>query len=316
MDHPDPLSVSVVIPTYNRSARVCSAIESALAQTRPAAEVIVVDDGSTDGTADLLAARFGGRIRCITQPNQGVAAARNTGIREARSALVAFLDSDDIWLPEKLERQVPAMADETVVLSATNWAWSDAPARGKHGEIGLATDKPVLIEDEPLRRLCAPRGHGINIQTCICRRAVLQRLGGFDTGLRISEDMELIFRLADEGRFAILSDILLLRGASGSGDNLTKPASDAWRAENLDNIIGILETRRRLPRTRSPECRHALARRLTQLRSYRAQLFARTGALAEARRVSRQGLVPPVLSKEALVCAAGAVMPRLLRRGR
>ena len=100
----DETLVSVVIPTYNYAHFVTGAVESALAQTYPDREVIVVDDGSTDDTRDRLAP-FEGRIRYIHQENQGLSAARNTGIRAARGALVAFLDSDDLWHPEKLAVQ-------------------------------------------------------------------------------------------------------------------------------------------------------------------------------------------------------------------
>src|SRR6185437_11144924 len=103
MTSPGPRArVSVVIPTYNSGPLVTEAVESVLAQTLPAAEVLVVDDGSTDDTPERLAA-YGERIRYLPQANQGVAAARNRGIREATGDLIAFLDADDVWHPRKLE---------------------------------------------------------------------------------------------------------------------------------------------------------------------------------------------------------------------
>ena len=305
--------ISVVIPTYNRSALACRAVESVLSQTLAPDEVIVVDDGSTDGTDAVLADRFGNRIVYVRQENGGVSAARNTGIERAGGDLVAFLDSDDVWMPNKLELQVPVMADTDVVLSATNWAWEGAATADQHSKILLGTREKVLVEDEPLSRLCWHRGHGINIQTCICRRDLLQHLGGFDTNLRISEDMDLIFRMADEGKFAILSDILLIRGGNENENNLTRPESSEWFAENLDNIIRILERVQADPRPRSRDCLRALARRILQLRTNRARLYARTGDLANARRQSWGGLQGPVLARDTLVCAAGAIWPRLLR---
>src|SRR5947208_1919794 len=95
--------VSVVIPVFNRHRYVREAIESVLAQTYPAVEVVVTDDGSTDETPDVLRS-FGDRIRVITQPNAGIAAARNVAVGAARGSLIALLDSDDRWLPNKLER--------------------------------------------------------------------------------------------------------------------------------------------------------------------------------------------------------------------
>src|SRR5208283_3848938 len=94
--------ISVVIPTYDRAVKVQRAIESVLAQTLPGLEVIVVDDGSTDGTGGVLAEKFGDQIRYFAQTNQGVSVARNKGIEEARGQWIAFLDSDDFWEKDKL----------------------------------------------------------------------------------------------------------------------------------------------------------------------------------------------------------------------
>ncbi|MBM2835200.1 MAG: glycosyl transferase [Candidatus Brocadiaceae bacterium] len=96
------VQVSVVIPTYNRAPYVIMAIESVLAQSYQDYEIIVVDDGSTDGTRDVLEP-YRDRIRYMYQDNKGVSAARNTGIQESRGEWIAFLDSDDEWLPNKLE---------------------------------------------------------------------------------------------------------------------------------------------------------------------------------------------------------------------
>src|ERR1700685_4717246 len=101
--------VSVVIPTYNRAAKVPGAIESVLAQTVGDLEVIVVDDGSSDATGKSLAEMFGDRIRYYAQRNQGVSVARNKGIAEARGEWIAFLDSDDRWEKEKLEGKFKAL---------------------------------------------------------------------------------------------------------------------------------------------------------------------------------------------------------------
>src|SRR4051812_26873537 len=96
--------VSVIIPTYNRANVVSEAVESVLNQTYSKVELIVVDDGSTDDTLEKLR-RFGNTITVITQENAGPSAARNAGIANARGDLIAFLDSDDLWLPTNLERQ-------------------------------------------------------------------------------------------------------------------------------------------------------------------------------------------------------------------
>jgi len=304
--------VSVVIPTYNRRILVGRAIESVLAQTRPAAEIIVVDDGSSDGTAAWLATYFGDQVTCVTQANQGVAAARNTGIMRAQHDLIAFLDSDDIWTPDKLMLQVPAMSDPSIVLSATNWRWQTEQQTDRFSRVRQPVTQKVHIDVEPMTRLCSRHGHGLLIQTCIVRRAVLQHLGGFNTTLRIAEDMDLLFRLADEGSFAVLSAVLMLRAADGTDGNLTKPASIDWRQENLDNTIGILRRCQDRNTQRSPQCMRALRRRLTQLQSYRAKLHAKSGEYAAARRLCLEGLKNAAPTKDALICAIGAVSPRVL----
>lgn len=306
------LGISVVIPTYNRKPLVTRAIESVLAQTRPADEIIVVDDGSSDGTEAALAEQFGSRIRYVAQENQGVAAARNHGVALARFDLVAFLDSDDVWAPEKLALQVPAMADPGVVLSATNWAWENAPRADRFGQLGHAQPEAVRTDPAPLLRLCHRRGHGLLIQTCLIRRAALERTGGFDPKLRIAEDMDLLFRLAEEGAFALLSPILMIRrGAEDDQGNLTQPASLRWRQQNLDHHIDIL--RRSLGRHRTDRYGKALRLRLVKLLSYRAKLFAKAGDLQAARHLCGQALAQGVWSKDAAISAVGWVFPALLK---
>src|SRR5688500_8177111 len=98
-------SVSVVIPTYNYGRFIAHAIRSVLAQTRPADEIIIVDDGSTDDTTDAVK-QFGENVKYVRQENAGVCAARNRGVRESTGDLIAFLDADDTWEPENLEKQL------------------------------------------------------------------------------------------------------------------------------------------------------------------------------------------------------------------
>src|SRR5689334_18705546 len=103
-----PCRITTVIPVYNGAGEIRRSLDSVLAQTRPVDEVIVVDDGSTDGTREI-ALGYGGVVRLVRQQNAGAAAARNHGVREAASEWVAFLDHDDEWMPEKIERQVAVL---------------------------------------------------------------------------------------------------------------------------------------------------------------------------------------------------------------
>ena len=131
------IPVSVIIPSYNRLVNVTGAIESVLSQAYPpdCCEIVVVDDGSTDGAIDALRQKYGDRIRCLSQKNQGAAAARNTGIEHASHDVIAFLDSEDAWLSKKLATQAPLMNASDVVLSYTNWAYMDIDPSNDNGFI-------------------------------------------------------------------------------------------------------------------------------------------------------------------------------------
>ena len=140
------MNLSVVIPTYNCGAFVGQAIDSALAQTYPAVEVVVVDDGSTDDTAERLRA-YGGRIRVVTQENRGLSAARNAGIAAAGGTYVALLDSDDAFHPRKLEFQLRHLTtDPGVGLTGTE-SFSD-PARPWCAQPRRARLRRVRVDPE------------------------------------------------------------------------------------------------------------------------------------------------------------------------
>jgi len=128
-----PPLVSVIIPAFNRETTILAAVESALAQSYPALEVIVVDDGSTDGTAQRVQERYGDepRVRCVRQPNGGAGAARNHGMREARGDLLALLDSDDTWTPWKIELQVAILR----ALPEAGLVWTDMRGVRPDGEV-------------------------------------------------------------------------------------------------------------------------------------------------------------------------------------
>lgn len=180
------MRVSVVIPSYNYAVYLPAAIDSVLAQTRPAAEVIVVDDGSTDDTRELVAA-YGDKVRYVYQTNQGLSAARNTGLRLASGTHVALLDSDDAFHPQKLEYQVRYLeANRQVALIGTR-NWSD-PARR------------VSALPEPSGRLIPL--NDIVVRTPFCPSSVLmtrecaERVGGFDPDVSAAADRDYWIRAA------------------------------------------------------------------------------------------------------------------------
>jgi glycosyltransferase involved in cell wall biosynthesis len=188
----DPL-VSVILAVHNRERSVARAIASVLAQTYSPLELIVVDDGSTDGTRGVVE-RFGARVTLIAQPHAGVYAARNTGLRHARGELVAFIDSDDAWLPDKLAAQVPLMRRPGVGLVFGDAVHVTAPREGAP-RTGL-----TCFRVSPARRgRAADRFAWCNfVPTCtvLVRRSCLEETGGFSEAGEVSADYLAWFRIA------------------------------------------------------------------------------------------------------------------------
>ena len=176
--------ISIVIPAYNSENCLRETLESALAQTQPAYEVLVVDDGSTDRTEEI-ARSFGDRIRYIKQHNQGIAGARNTAIREATGDWIAFLDHDDLILPQKLEIQtavIEANPNLVVVYSAFTYLYPEG--------------KTVRVDAFPAKELWPAIRYRTPIlpSTAVIRRSALQEIGGFEKVYCV-DDWNLWFRL-------------------------------------------------------------------------------------------------------------------------
>jgi len=184
--------VSVIIPTYNHEHYVCQAVDSALRQTYPDAEVLVVDDGSTDGTQQRLAA-YGDNIRYIYQPNKGLAAARNTGVRAAQGGHFLFLDADDMIPPEKLGAQMPVLEanpDSGLVYSAWQYISAD-------GTRVLGESRPAR-QGHMFRELLRQR-FSFPVASAVVRRTCFERIGLLDETLTAAEDTDLWLRIARAG---------------------------------------------------------------------------------------------------------------------
>jgi glycosyltransferase involved in cell wall biosynthesis len=198
-------TVSVVVPTYNRAGLLPRALDSALAQTFGDLEVLVVDDGSTDATAALVngyAARDG-RVRYLRQPeNAGVSAARNRGLREARGALVAFLDSDDEWLPYKLARQVDLFRRSP---EAVGLVYGGVENVGPGGERTVHTPR----HGGDLYRALLERNVIHGTSGVVLRRSAAARAGPFDEGIPAIEDWEYWIRVARHAEAAYVPEPLI-----------------------------------------------------------------------------------------------------------
>ncbi len=205
--------VSVVIPTYNRANSICKTVDSVLAQTYSPVEVIVVDDGSTDDTESRLR-QYGKNIRVVYQQNAGPSAARHAGALVSHGELLAFVDSDDIWLPAFLERCTSALqkAGSTVpccvanaVLQRTsgkhkrNTSFDSATLHPRHSE-GLWWNATEVLVSRFVQ----------TSQTSVIRRAAYEKAGGFDPRFRCGEDHDLALRLSLLGPWAFISEPLVV----------------------------------------------------------------------------------------------------------
>ena len=196
-------TVSVIIPAYNRATTIRRAIDSVLSQTHQGFEIIVIDDGSTDATADIVAAIEDPRLRLIRHDRRrGGSAARNTGIREGSAPFVAFLDSDDEWLASKLERQLEIFerSDEHLALVYTGAVW-------------LYPDGAV---DHVVARRYADLAHRLLTVNVIgetslgmVRRTALNEIGGFDETLPSCQDMDVWLRLCERFEADIVAEPLV-----------------------------------------------------------------------------------------------------------
>lgn len=199
--------VSVIIPTYNRESVVRRAIDSALEQTYRNLEVIVVNDGSTDGTSEVLG-NYGERIRVIRQTNAGPSAARNRGATEAAGEVLAFLDSDDRWLPVKIERQMEVLRRGGVGMSC---CICNARLRSSTGKettsfeaAGIKSPPAAGILRNPAR-IFASRFMLFN-QVVAVRKSAFEYVSGFDEDLWLLEDHDLALRLAVLGPWGIVGN--------------------------------------------------------------------------------------------------------------
>ena len=221
--------VSVILPTYNRGWILTEAIDSVLAQDYKGYELIVVDDGSTDNTREILDT-YGQDILVLRQANKGVSAARNRGIAEAGGQLVAFLDSDDLWLPRKLSRQVDFFKfNPTAVINQTEEIWIRNGVRVNPKD---RHRKPSGMIFERSLGLCLVSPSAVMIQ-----KKLFDAVGVFDENLPACEDYDLWLRISSRYPVHLIDTPLIIK-RGGHEDQLSKaPGLDRFRIQSLEKII-------------------------------------------------------------------------------
>jgi glycosyltransferase involved in cell wall biosynthesis len=197
--------VSIVIPTFNRAGQVRAALKSVLAQTYREFEVIVVDDGSTDATESVLQPFLGAKgyrgnqVRYIFQPNQGQSAARNKGVEAARGEWIAFLDSDDVWFPEKLDLQVKAIerfaGKSWACITDARWVEDQSPDTTAFRRGGRRYEGTMGLDHEALESLARIRDP-FCVSTLLVHAGVAKEAGWFETDIKFAEDHDFLLRLS------------------------------------------------------------------------------------------------------------------------
>ncbi|MEP7313397.1 MAG: glycosyltransferase family A protein [Pseudomonadota bacterium] len=227
-----PASISCIVPVYNGARFLAEALDSILAQTLPPTEIIVVDDGSTDTTADV-AKRYAARVTYVHQANAGPGSARNHGIGLASGDYFAFLDADDLWHPEKLERQLRALEGNPaagICLTFVQNFWVDELAEERERLRDHDFSKPVL---------------GYVCQCLLARRSVFDLVGGFNESFRIGEDTDWFLRVDQAGIVKqVLTDTLVRRRLHGQNLSYEIRDSQKARSDLLDNVIQHMKNQR------------------------------------------------------------------------
>jgi len=230
------MNVSVIIPTHDRRRLLRRALDSVRAQSRPPEQVIVVDDGSRDGTAAMVRREYPD-VELLRQPCRGVSAARNRGIEHATGDWIALLDSDDEWLPAKLERQLALLRQRPAErVCHTDEIWIRNGVRVNPGRRHAKRDGDIFRQ---CLRLCA-----MSPSSILLHRSVLEDVGLFDESLPACEDYDLWLRITSRYPVALVEEPLV-RKYGGHADQLSRRhwGMDRFRVQALQKILaaGVLD---------------------------------------------------------------------------
>jgi len=199
-------TVSVVIPTYNRAHLIGKAIQSVFNQSYQDFEIIIIDDGSTDNTEEIIKGYKDKRINYIKhERNQGISAARNIGIKKARGEYIAFLDSDDEWLPEKLDKQIKVFQNEPPEVGVVcSWSFKINEKGNYIGKVCLPKKEGYMYKD-------LLSSNNLSVPTLLIRKECFEKVGLFDNLLNGQEDWDMWIRIAKYYRFVLIKAPLAKR---------------------------------------------------------------------------------------------------------
>lgn len=241
--------VSIIISTYNRAGLVLEAIDSALNQTYKNLEIILIDDGSTDNTKEIITSYID-KIRYFYKTNGGISSARNYGIKQATGEYIAFLDSDDKWFPEKIEKQLDFLLthrDMEGVLCNVEFI-SDGKVADKRTNIREFIPEDGMIFKYLIRRF-------MTMCTVLLRKKIIREIGDFDTLLTTAEDIDMLLRIASRFELGVLDDVLMSIRVTDSG--LSGKLYTGNRLKVLEKVRqyapGFFEANKRMIRSKMAE---------------------------------------------------------------
>jgi glycosyltransferase involved in cell wall biosynthesis len=332
--------VSVLIPTYNRGYAIHRAIDSALAQDCESIEILVIDDGSTDGTRELIRQRYQGdpRVRYFYKDNGGVSSARNLGIRECRGEFLAFLDSDDWWLPGKLALQLAGLR----LVPEAGMIWTEMQAVGAEGQVlhprflrqiyhtyrYFKTPREIFTKELTVRAGTSGEvtlyagdifsqmalGNLVHTSTVLLRRDRLMKVGFFREDYRTGEDYEFHLRTCKHGPVAF-ADTVTISYKIGMDDALTVPANGLPMAINF---VETLEQTLREDRDRFTLSESLLQDSVARAYAWLGRAYMADGQLRRAQSYLLKSLRTKAWQPRQLVCLAAVSLPpkafTLLRR--
>jgi glycosyltransferase involved in cell wall biosynthesis len=316
-------SVSVIVPTFNRARLLLKCLDSILAQTLPVREIIVVDDGSTDDTAEELDSflrerpAYANLVRYRWQSNQGQSVAFNRGVAEATSEWIAFHNSDDLWLPWKLEWQFRALdryRNDCGLCFTDAWFMNNPymkmtvfqhAAQELRGPLGSIKEPVHLIVSR----------HPVWVQTVLAKTELVRRAGGFDPELRYSEDHDFLFRMALQTRFCYVSMPMALIDRSPADIRHLGEAKNWHKAEYcLQMDQHRFETQFRLSKTLPADVQRGIRKNLRSVHSHWATCHLRHNDYEKARRSMRTAFQYDLTANVLLKWVLIMVIPKLARK--